>query len=198
MNTIQKNIPFHGVVGEWSLAKSIWDCAKQKIPTLKENPCKKNILYSVNLEGITPNNSEHEIKYLDPSDYAAWDKLNQAFQLEQNLDQEEAEAVRHRRFIQEIANQYWLGLFIGQQLVSTVAYIACVNKMGQIGGVYTLPAMRRKGLVRALMLQLMYDGKVKKHLDRLILCTGEDNFRARNLYESLGFKKIGYFGLLFG
>lgn len=195
---LQENIPFHGVVGDWELVKPIWDYAKQKIPTLKENSGKKDILYSVNLEGIAPNNSEHKIKYLDAADYAAWDKLNQAFQLEQHLDQEEAPTIKHQRFIQEVTNQRWLGLFIDQQLVSTVAYIACVNKVGQVGGVYTLPAMRRKGLVRTLMLRLMYDGKVKKHLDRLILCTGEDNFRAIKLYESLGFKKIGYFGLLFG
>ena len=195
---LQEAITFHGVVGDWELAKSIWDCARQKIPTLKENPCKKAILYNVNLEGIEPNHSEHEIKYLTPPDYAAWNKLYQALQLEQHLDHDEAEKIRQRRFMHETARQYWLGLFIYNQLVSIVAYIACTNQTGQVGGVYTLPAMRRKGLVKTLMLQLMYDAKVKRNLDRMVLCTGEDNFRARQLYEGLGFKKIGYFGLLFG
>jgi len=50
---MQENLPFHGVVGDWILAKPLWDCARQKIPTLQEHAHKKAILYSANLNGVT-------------------------------------------------------------------------------------------------------------------------------------------------
>jgi RimJ/RimL family protein N-acetyltransferase len=48
------------------------------------------------------------------------------------------------------------------------------------------------------MLVLLKDASLHLGLRKLILFTGEHNEAARRLYESIGFFKIGYFGLLFG
>ena len=58
--------------------------------------------------------------------------------------------------------------------------------------------MRKQGLAKALIYQMALDGKVNKSLDEVILFTTEDNYPAIKLYDGLDFKRIGYFGLLFG
>jgi predicted GNAT family acetyltransferase len=43
----------------------------------------------------------------------------------------------------------------------------------------------------------MRDSRARLGLERLVLFTGERSTAARSLYESLGFRRIGEFGLFF-
>jgi ribosomal protein S18 acetylase RimI-like enzyme len=45
---------------------------------------------------------------------------------------------------------------------------------------------------------LMEDSREHHRFDQLILFTGEENYGARRLYESLGFEVAGAYGLLLG
>jgi hypothetical protein len=78
------------------------------------------------------------------------------------------------------------------------AFTAHVNNIGLIGGVYTIPEKRNLGFAKNLLYQLLLDGKINKHMGKIILFTGEDNIAAIKLYENLGFKQIGFFAQLFG
>lgn len=44
--------------------------------------------------------------------------------------------------------------------------------------------------------KIIVDGKINKHMDKVLLFTGENNSAAIKLYTGLGFKQIGYFGLV--
>jgi predicted GNAT family acetyltransferase len=92
----------------------------------------------------------------------------------------------------------WWGAFDGAQLAAIVALNATYGSLGQVGGVYTRPADRKKGLARAAMRLLMQDSRDYHRFERLILFTGEENHGARRLYETLGFEAVGAYGLLLG
>ena len=70
--------------------------------------------------------------------------------------------------------------------------------IGQVGGVYTVPAFRQKGYSMKCMIQYIHDCKKHHKLERLILFTSENNFKAQSLYKKLEFEIIGKFALFFG
>ena len=70
--------------------------------------------------------------------------------------------------------------------------------LGQVGGVYTTPAHRKKGFAQSVMRQLITDAGKVHQIRKLIIFTGENNQPARRLYESLGVHPIGYYALMFG
>ncbi len=69
---------------------------------------------------------------------------------------------------------------------------------GQVGGVFTVQSRRREGLARALMLGIVADSIRVHGLSKLILFTSPSSPGAPELYESIGFERLGDFGLLFG
>jgi hypothetical protein len=48
------------------------------------------------------------------------------------------------------------------------------------------------------MKQLLLDAKELHKIRKMIIFTGDKNFPAQKLYNSLGVSQIGYFALLFG
>jgi ribosomal protein S18 acetylase RimI-like enzyme len=194
---LRSDIRLKGVVGDWKFAKPLWDYAKQKLPRLRETLFGKEILYQLVLSNLLDIRYPHEVRYLKSTDYQEWDRLNKAYMKEQKVNENEDEKARYKRFIQDTEIESWYGLFINGRMISIACHTANVDGFIQIGGVYTLPEMRRKGFAKELMYKLLLDGKINKHMKVAILFTGVDNV-AKRLYESLGFKQIGYFGLLFG
>ncbi|EKE01649.1 MAG: hypothetical protein ACD_21C00083G0007 [uncultured bacterium] len=196
---LKESVSFRGVISDWEIAKPIWECAKLRIPFFKENVCKKEILFKLSMGNLVNIESKHTIEYLKESNYAEWSALHRVLmsELKLNLDQEDAEAER-KRFLQDTNNKNWLGLFVDGRLVSIAAYIARFGNTGQIGSIFTASDMRRRGLMKELIVQLLLDGKNNKKMEKVILFTDENNYAAIGLYEGLGFKRIGYFGLLFG
>jgi mycothiol synthase len=61
-----------------------------------------------------------------------------------------------------------------------------LNRIGDFGPVGTLPAYRRQGLARAVLLEALHRMKARG-MDRVCVSTGETNTAARRLYESVGF-----------
>jgi mycothiol synthase len=61
-----------------------------------------------------------------------------------------------------------------------------LNRIGDFGPVGTLPAYRRQGLARAVLLEALHRMKACG-MNRVCVSTGETNAPARQLYESLGF-----------
>jgi ribosomal protein S18 acetylase RimI-like enzyme len=64
------------------------------------------------------------------------------------------------------------------------------RRLGLIGVVAVVPALRRRGIARAMMLRVMH--RLKKHdHDRAALAVTVENQPAHKLYMSLGFKESG-------
>lgn len=134
---------------------------------------------------------------------ADWDLLNQwhvEFSVEAvNLPdtpqlREEARAAADRQIHSTDA---WL-LEVNGQVVAKSAMVATLPDVVQIGGVYTPLQHRGHGYAKAVVGGSIARG-VPGGLQRAVLFTGEDNTIAQRAYTSIGFRPVGYFGLiLFG
>jgi mycothiol synthase len=73
------------------------------------------------------------------------------------------------------------------------AYVNCwidpVNRIGDFGPVGALPAYRRQGLTRAVLLEGLRRLKARG-MDRVCVSTGVSNAPALRLYESIGFRAV--------
>jgi mycothiol synthase len=71
------------------------------------------------------------------------------------------------------------------------AFVNCwvdpVNRIGELGSVGTVPAYRRRGLMRAVLLEGLRRMRTRG-MERACVSTGVSNIPARRLYESIGFE----------
>ncbi|HCU05824.1 MAG: hypothetical protein A2X77_03055 [Gammaproteobacteria bacterium GWE2_42_36] len=185
-----------GLMGDWDLTQSCLNALQSHFPATQINVCKKEILYRYNLFPLKPFSKNRQVRLLKPKDYNAWDKLNLAFCTELNSVLFSNDAQRESRYRQEVNNRYWWGLFLEGKLSAICTYLAKFENYAQIGGVYTDPVARNQGLAKQLILEVIQDSKNKHGIDYLTLFTHEKNTIAQKVYETLGFKPIGYFGLI--
>jgi uncharacterized protein len=86
-------------------------------------------------------------------------------------------------------------LTAGGQPVAMTAFNAQLPEVVQVGGVWTPPALRRRGYARAVVAGSL----LAKGAPRAILFTGDENHAAIEAYTSLGFARVGEYELvLFG
>lgn len=81
------------------------------------------------------------------------------------------------------------------EVVSCSAFNATLPDCVQIGGVYTPPALRRRGYGRAAVATSLVDARAEG-VERAILFTDKQNIGVQLAYESLGFRIIGEYGLV--
>lgn len=190
-------IALSGLIGDWAFTSGFWNYLKDKKAIQKESYSSKEILYSIDLQ-IEMSQPVEEARLLTQNDYPQWKALRLAYIKELgypgDLPEVEMQAQYARKTVQKIS---W-GIFCDGQLVSVADFNAKAGDLAQVGGVYTVPAYRGKGMAKALFQKLLYDAKEKHHLKKLIIFTGEKNTAARHLYESLPAKNIGHYGILFG
>ena len=191
-----------GVAGEWSTAAAVRDLLRLD-PGFEPGEGAKDVLYHLALVGNTtiahaalPHGLT--VRALEARDFRQWERLNTAYLVELRLPLPVVDAAHEEEFARRARARWWWGAFAGSQLAATVALNAAYGVVGQIGGVYTRPADRKKGFARAALQLLIEDSREHHGFEKLILFTGEDNQGARRLYESLGFEAAGAFGLLLG
>jgi RimJ/RimL family protein N-acetyltransferase len=192
-------IEVRGVVGEWPMAEALWKLLRAD-PRFETTHNLKDILYRFRLN-LKPGTrvASVNVRALDAGDFVQWERLNSAYFAELSLPLQATLEQRRTDFIVRIRSGLWWGAFDDcHELVSIAALNATYGSLGQVGGVYTRPVDRRKGLSRAVMQLLIEDCAKRLHFEKLVLFTGEDNLAARKLYESLGFEPAGAFGLLLG
>ena len=90
------------------------------------------------------------------------------------------------------------GLFSDKKIVAIADLNANFSDLGQLGGVYTIPELRNRGLSKRLIRHLIQEIKTIHHIKKLIIFTGEHNIAACKVYESLGIHLFGHYALLFG
>ena len=188
-----------GIVGEWNITESLWRTVLSQDRFLQTSYQSKEFLYRLSLrQKRNVEDIPEGVRNLKPGDFEVWEKLYNAYFTEEGLPMQGTRERRRKNFERQTANGYWWGLWSEGVLVSIAAYNARYGPIGQVGGVFTEPAYRRKGFSRAVMKRLIADSVERHGVDLLILFTGETNEAARKMYESLGFEQIGFYGLFFG
>jgi ribosomal protein S18 acetylase RimI-like enzyme len=194
-----ESIEVRGVVGEWPMADALWRLLRAD-PRFETTHNLKDVLYRLMLKDTAGAVAESStLRQLDAGDFVQWERLNRAYFAELSLPLQATLEQRRSDFMMRVRSGLWWGAFDDcYELVSIAALNATYGSLGQVGGVYTRPADRRKGLSRAVMQLLIADCRERLRFEKLVLFTGEDNMAARKLYETLGFEPAGAFGLLLG
>ena len=187
----EDGLPIRGVIGGWEIASAVW-------AELGSETCSfssREHLYQ--LGGLPPAGSDPHVRFLTCADYPAWRPFRRAYLAEEGLSNDLPEDQLREGFEKYArAREHW-GYFEGDRLVSIASLNAVAMGIGQVGGVYTEPSRRGKGLSSATMLQMLRDCGSVHSLEKMLLFTGEKNFAAQKVYERLGFQRIGWFGLFF-
>jgi predicted GNAT family acetyltransferase len=190
-----ESIPIGGVVGEWNLAEAIW-AILQTYSGFEEVYHAKEILQTLDLTPATATTRNPHVRSLTPQDFGHWDDLNRAFCAEEGLPMQGTRGEREALFRRNADAQLWWGYVQDGRLCAMAGLNAMYETLGQVGGVFTAPDRRRRGMSRAVMMALLADSASVHGLERVILFTGHHNHAARHLYETLGFTTIGDFALL--
>jgi predicted GNAT family acetyltransferase len=186
------------VIAEWQIGEAIWRLLERR-PGFASVSRSKSVVYRLDQRpelpsipiGITA-------RALTVDDYEVWEPVDRAFHEEEGLRVLQ-DAQRRRAGYAARANvSGWWGAFADGVLVSTACLNAWYRGVGQVGGVYTRPEWRRRGLAQFVMGGLMRDHDKRTGLREVVLFTAEQNLPARALYESMGFAERGRVGLLFG
>lgn len=190
--------PLTGVIAEWQIGEAIWRLLERH-PAFTSVYRSKSVVYRLShaLESPQPPTGI-VVRALAIDDYDVWEPVDRAFHAEEGLTVL-ADAERRRAGYKSRTDvSGWWGAFDGRALVSTACLNAGYRGTGQVGGVYTRPEWRRRGLARLVMGALMRDHSERAGLREVVLFAAEQNLAARALYESMGFTEGGRFGLLFG
>lgn len=194
----EESLPLRGVIGDWKFSKDFWQYLKDQKIIKKENFYSKEINYTLNLDTLDIANTK-EAKFLEVGDYLKWKALRMDYLLELNLPNDLTNEEMHEQFIVKCKKLMIWGLFEDSKLISMAELNAKTNTLGTVGGVYTMPQLRKQGFAKKLMEKLIFDCKNQIGLKKLIIFTGEEeNKPAQKLYESLGCDKVGYMALFFG
>jgi len=136
------------------------------------------------------------VRHLEERDFSQWLTFSKAYMSELSIPDELSDEQKRADFTKQIGGQVWWGLFDGDTLLSRVALNSKGESVGQVGGVYTPPGHRKKGFAKAAMFHMLKDCRDLYHHRKSILFTGETDFPAQKLYESMGYKRIGSFALV--
>ncbi len=187
-----------GIIGDWEFAKDFWQYLKDHNVIKKETFYSQEINYVLNLDDCQFFNNK-DVRILEAKDFQQWQALRLDYLLEQKLPNDLSNEEFYIQFLDKCKKSMIWGLFIESQLISIAGLNAKTTSLATVGGVYTVPKWRMKGLAKALMKQLVFDCKNKLSLHKLIIFTGKnENLPAQKLYVSLGCKEVGYMALFFG
>lgn len=190
-------IPIKGLLGEWDYCLRFWNFLKAKGVIQKEVNTSKEILYSADLVSYQ-GEPQKGARFLKQEDYKEWRQLNSDYLKESELPDDLSEEKTRAQFLWKAERKIIWGLFTEGRLASVAELNAKALDLGQVGGVYTVPRFRKRGLAKSLMRQLLLDAKNVHGIRKLIIFTGEENIPARKVYESLGVTQSAYFAMLFG
>ncbi len=186
-----------GVLGDWDICHRIWNFFQLSGVIQEETYFSKEVLYSVDVSQ-TSKVQEERVRLLDESDFMLWRPLRLAYNKEMRFPNISQEDQMFEEFRDKTRKKISWGLFIDEKLVSIADLNARAFDLGQVGGVYTDPNFRKRGLSKSVMRQLLSDVKTIHHLRKVIIFTDIGNISAQKVYESVHGKRIGYFGILFG
>lgn len=190
-----KNGLLRGVLGDWKICAPFWDFLKGKQIIKSESFISKEVLYSTEHLDLMPNTDS---RLLRKEDYLEWRILRGDYLRETKLPSDLSEEQTKEQFYWQVERRFSWALFQNGEMASIADLNAKALHLGQLGGVYTTPKFRNRGLGKALVQKVMQDCHTLHGLRKMIIFTDEDNLAARKLYESLHVNRVGEFALLFG
>lgn len=194
---LQEPIQLKGVIGNWEFCGRFWEFLKAKGIIQQVNYASRTVLYSMDLSADNFFSQEN-VRLLTESDYAQWRPLRLDYLAEEGLPNDLTESQFFEQFVDKVGKKIIWGFFLDNALVSIANLNAKALDLGQVGGVYTIPAQRKRGYSKAVMNQILRDAKELHSIRKLIIFTGDNNLPAQKLYLSLGVEQVGYFALLIG
>lgn len=185
-----------GVVAEWQLADALWRALTPRAAFARTYAAKSTV-YALDLADAPA--SAHggvEVRVLNGTDFGAWDALNIDFAAEEgapiagNVD-------GRRRYFEACAarGQCWGG-FDGDALVTMAALDHDYAWAAQVGGIFTRPDRRGRGFARTILTRVLNDLRDRGYTRAVLF--GYEREAARRLYEYVGFRATGHFGLFYG
>ncbi|MGH8254688.1 MAG: GNAT family N-acetyltransferase [Steroidobacteraceae bacterium] len=195
----EESIPIKGFVGDWLSIAPIFGLFRSQRPDYVPGYDSKEILYAYDLRPDDLSLShDARVRFLEKRDFPQWLDLEHAYLEECSLPDDLTREQAQQEFSTEIQRRTLWGLFGGAELISRAALNSKGEGVGQVGGVFTPMRHRRKGYARATMLHLMKDCRDVHGHRKSLLFTGEADVAAIGLYESLGYRAVGSFALIFG
>lgn len=189
-------VPICGVVAEWQLADALWRALTPRAAFARTYAAKSTVyaLDLANAPASTPGGVE--VRVLNGTDFSAWDALNIDFAAEEgapiagNVD-------GRRRYFEACAasGQCWGG-FDGDALVTMAALDHDYAWAAQVGGIFTRPDRRGRGFARAILTRVLNDLRDRGYTRAVLF--GYEREAARRLYEYIGFRATGHFGMFYG
>lgn len=181
-----------------------WDQVQHAEPhlDLDRNRLGKNVpecLYSLDLRKLdVPDQlSKTQCRLATDSDLptlVAWrriyDRITMGFQ--DHAISDERNTVKIHGLIDE--NVLWV-LEDQNTLVATTSFNAVLPKAVQVGGVFTDEAYRGRGYARTVVAGSLLEAR-ETGVTEAILFTEMDNYPAQKAYESLGFVRVGDYGMV--
>ncbi len=194
-----ENISIRGFLGEWSSAEPVYRRYKELNPEYSPHYFSKDILYSIDLSPSAPEiRHDQRVRLLAENDFQQWLDVNSAYMSELALPEDQTFEEKQRSFARQIASKQIWGFFENERLLSRAALNSNGLRLGQVGGVFTVPEFRQRGLAKATMFHMLKDCRDLHGHIKSVLFTGETDLAAQKLYESMGYRKIGDFALILG
>lgn len=194
----EEPIPVRGFIGPWDIVNPLHQGYCELHSDFHATFSSREIMFTAQTMARpgTPNNPA--VRLLTPDDFPQWAQLNSAYLHEEGLPSQITEEQRQKLFVEKTQRKYWWGCFDGPKMVGIASFNAHFETIAQLGGVYTLPDYRRKGVARAVINRIFSDATNVHKISTLSIFTGENNAGAQKLYESIGFQRAGIFGMILG
>lgn len=192
---------FRGIRGILGTAREVAE-ARRVIDVRFGAPVQKNhleILYSLPLSDLVVPEALSRLVARTPNDREMplvldWRMLYMA-ELSGVVDTP-AERERQRELLGAFhAEGHDILLFDDGAPVAYSGFNAALPDMVQVGGVFTPPALRKKGYARCAVAASLVAARARG-VARAILFTGDDNVAAQRAYVALGFQPIGDYAIL--
>jgi len=185
-----------GVVAEWQLAEALWRTLTPRA-SFQETYTAKSTVYALELASAPPAaDAGIDVRVLDAADFEAWDALNVEFTAEEGAPMGADVDARRRYFEACAASGHCWGGFDGDALVTMAALDHDYAWAAQIGGIFTRPDRRGRGVARTILTRVLNDLRDRRYTRAVLF--GYEREAARRLYEAVGFRATGHFGLLYG
>lgn len=130
-------------------------------------------------------------RFARPDDLEAIMELQRGFQMEYYRTSSELEEEFGRLAVERMAGDGIVLAEMEGEVAAKVETMVRTRRMGQIGGVYTLPGMRGRGLAGECMSLLC--ARLLDDYEAAVLNVAVSNQPARRLYYGLGFERAGDF-----
>ena len=188
-----------GIIGPWQqVAVILNDLALQEIQTSMSS---REDLFALSMDGLrVPSALERgtlTCRRADPDDLELLADWRRSYRIEALGELDLPELLASCR--DDVARGHGSGsLFVLTEQgrpVSTCAFNARHPECVQIGAVWTPPQLRSHGYGRSVVAGALLLARAEG-VTRSVLFTGEDNVAARTAYVSLGYRRVGDYGLV--